>query len=241
MAGTGAPGHLDPGFEGFPAVDGGFGNNYDYPMGALIGMGPSGQCSIQFYKERQCTGRWERRFSRRFWGGHLGDVRAGFLEGQAESDHYLRASLRAVFASLGNERTASHSQYQLEHLFSTTGPTGAKQGLPSSATGPLSFNLGGPANGKPGFYNWDKKDFGPRFSVAWSPSAKEGLFKSLFGKPWPNHDSGGGPALSMTASVLPSWPPLTLMVRFGLSTGLTNTGGVSNSNKRLQESQVWLG
>ena len=38
MANTGAPGHFDPGFEGFPRVDDGFDNNYDYPMGALIGM-----------------------------------------------------------------------------------------------------------------------------------------------------------------------------------------------------------
>ena len=37
MANSGAAGHFDPGFEGYPAVDSGFGNNYDYPMGAMIG------------------------------------------------------------------------------------------------------------------------------------------------------------------------------------------------------------
>src|SRR5206468_272408 len=103
--------------------------------------------------------------------------------------------------------------------------TGATQGLPSSATGPLSFNLGGPANGKPGFYDWDKKDFGPRFSVAWSPSAKEGLFKSLFGGSGQTTIRAGagivydrlGPALLATFDANGS---------FGLSTGLTNTGGV---------------
>jgi hypothetical protein len=38
-----------------------------------------------------------------------------------------------------------------------------------------------PAKHAPGFYNWDKKDFGPRVSLAWSPHARSGLFHSLFG------------------------------------------------------------
>src|SRR5207248_44362 len=60
---------------------------------------------------------------------------------------------------------------------------GMSQGVPSSAAPRLSFNLGGPANGKPGFYDWDKKDFGPHFALAWSPDASGGLLKSLFGGP----------------------------------------------------------
>src|SRR5207248_8304227 len=38
---------------------------------------------------------------------------------------------------------------------------GMLQGTPANAAPRLSFNLAGPANGKPGFYDWDKKDFGP--------------------------------------------------------------------------------
>src|SRR5579864_1211876 len=32
MANSGTAGHFDPGFEGYPTVDSGFNNNYDYPM-----------------------------------------------------------------------------------------------------------------------------------------------------------------------------------------------------------------
>lgn len=43
LANTGAPGHFDPGFEGYPAVDSSFGNNYDYPMIALVAELPLGK------------------------------------------------------------------------------------------------------------------------------------------------------------------------------------------------------
>jgi len=68
-----------------------------------------------------------------------------------------------------------------------------EQGLPASAVPRNSFNLGGPANGKPGFYNWDLKDFGPRVAAAWSPRGHSGLAKSLFGEGFPgqvgNHNN----------------------------------------------------
>src|SRR6202011_2234094 len=96
---------------------------------------------------------------------------------------------------------------------------------PSSAASRVSFNLGGPANGKAGFYNWDRKDFGPRLAVAWSPTASGGLWKSLFGGPGRTSIRAGagivydrlGPALLATFDRSGS---------FGLSTVLTNTGGV---------------
>jgi len=47
----------------------------------------------------------------------------------------------------------------------------------------ISIDLSGPANGKSGYWNWDYKDFAPRFAVAWSPSASSGLWGSLFGGP----------------------------------------------------------
>ena len=45
----------------------------------------------------------------------------------------------------------------------------------------ISFIAGGKANNGPGFYNTQKTNFSPRISVAYSPRAKGGLFKALFG------------------------------------------------------------
>src|SRR5205807_1320876 len=57
------------------------------------------------------------------------------------------------------------------------------QGIPSNQDPLVSFELAGPANGgKPGFYKWNKKDFGPRLALAWTPRSHSGLLKSLFGE-----------------------------------------------------------
>jgi len=57
-----------------------------------------------------------------------------------------------------------------------------ENGIPSSADALISFNLAGPANGKPSYYNWDYKDFGPRVALAWAPKKNGGLLGSLFGE-----------------------------------------------------------
>ena len=44
---------------------------------------------------------------------------------------------------------------------------------------PVSFDIGGKANGGKPYWNWDYTDFAPRFSVAYSP----GFWQKLFGGP----------------------------------------------------------
>ncbi len=44
-----------------------------------------------------------------------------------------------------------------------------RAGIPSSASETITFVPGGPVNDGPGFYDWDKNNFAPRFSVAWEP------------------------------------------------------------------------
>ena len=53
-------------------------------------------------------------------------------------------------------------------------------GVPSSASPIVTFDLSGPKNNRPGFYAWDKNNFAPRFSFAWSPTAAEGGFLRFF-------------------------------------------------------------
>jgi hypothetical protein len=42
-------------------------------------------------------------------------------------------------------------------------------GIPSSASEKITFVPGGPVNNGPGFYEWDKNNFAPRVSAAWTP------------------------------------------------------------------------
>ena len=44
-----------------------------------------------------------------------------------------------------------------------------RAGIPSNASQKITFEPGGPANGGPGFYDWDKNNFAPRVSAAWTP------------------------------------------------------------------------
>ncbi len=57
------------------------------------------------------------------------------------------------------------------------------QGVPSNAmpNSILSYNLNGPVNGKPSWYNPDDNNFGPRFALAYSPKDRGGLLQAIFG------------------------------------------------------------
>jgi hypothetical protein len=57
-----------------------------------------------------------------------------------------------------------------------------KQGLGYTSEPAIAFNLGGPANNGPGFYNFEKTDFSPRISIAYSPRPGNGLLKKFFGE-----------------------------------------------------------
>jgi hypothetical protein len=232
LANTGVPGHFDPACStgpgacagpAFPAVDSGFGNSYDYPLGALIGMVTQVNAQYNYTKS----------------GSVLPDgtpVSRHFAddtyEMYAQDTWKVKPTLTLTFGlryslfsppweTNGLQVTPTTS---LSTYFADRG-AGMLQGEPSSAQCCLTFNLGGPANHAPGFYNWDKKDFGPHVAFAWSPRAQDGLLHSLFGSGDKTVVRGGfglvydriGPALLATFDANGS---------FGLSTSLTNTGGL---------------
>ncbi|HMI51934.1 MAG TPA: TonB-dependent receptor [Candidatus Saccharimonadales bacterium] len=231
LAGTNSPGHFDPGCStgvgacggaAYPAVDSGFGNNYDYPLGALLGLIPQVNAQYNFTKTGGTLADTEP-VSRRF-GADAYEIYAQDqwkIKPNLTLTYGLRYSLFSPpWETNGLQVTPNIS---LSDWFNERG-AGMLQGIPANAAPPLSFDLGGPANNAPGFYNWDKKDFGPRVSLAWSPGYQGGLLGSLFGGPGKSTIRLGagivydrlGPALLGTFDSQGS---------FGLSTGLTNTGG----------------
>ena len=48
-------------------------------------------------------------------------------------------------------------------------------------TPPITVDLAGPYHDRPGFYPWDKNNFQPRVSIAWSPNFRSGFLGKLFG------------------------------------------------------------
>jgi hypothetical protein len=55
-------------------------------------------------------------------------------------------------------------------------------GIPSTASPIIQFDLAGPKNGGRGFYETDKNNWAPRFSVAWTPHSKGGVLGWLTGE-----------------------------------------------------------
>jgi hypothetical protein len=59
---------------------------------------------------------------------------------------------------------------------------GMLKGIPSNKSPLVTFDLAGPKNGKKGFYDWDKNNWAPRFSAAWTPHPEKGMLAWLTGK-----------------------------------------------------------
>jgi hypothetical protein len=103
--------------------------------------------------------------------------------------------------------------------------TGMVQGIPSNQAPNISYDLSGPANGKRGFYDWDKNNFAPRFAIAYSPKFDNRFLKGVFGSEGKSSIRAGfslaydriGSALAVTMDQAGS---------FGLSTRLTNPASV---------------
>jgi Carboxypeptidase regulatory-like domain len=57
----------------------------------------------------------------------------------------------------------------------------AQQGLGYTSEPAMAFTLGGPANNGPGFYPFEKIDWSPRVSIAYSPRFGGNLLKRIFG------------------------------------------------------------
>lgn len=55
------------------------------------------------------------------------------------------------------------------------------QGLGYTSQPPLEFTLGGPVNNGPGLYPFEKTDWSPRVSIAYSPRPESSLLRTIFG------------------------------------------------------------
>jgi len=209
MAGQGAD-HMDPGANGFPAVSDDFAQGYDYPLATLLGL--VAEVDAQYNFQRDGTALPEgaavkRRFAQNyyeFYGQDTWKIRPNLT-----LTYGLRYSLFSPPWETNGLQVAP--TISLSNWFNQR-RAGMLQGIPSNQNPLLSFDLAGPANGKAGFYHWDKKDFAPRLAIAWSPEPKTTV-RAGFGIVY---DHLGQTLLSTFDN----------QGSFGMATSLSNGGGV---------------
>jgi hypothetical protein len=216
-------GAFDPAAFGFPAVDSGFDNNYDYPMSSLVGSINQVNAQYNFNKNGSALAEGApvtRRFADDAYEMYAQDIWKA--KPNLTITYGLRYSLFSPPWETNGLQVAPN--VNLSDWFAERGAN-QLQGIGSNAAPLISFNLAGPANNGPNFYNWDFKDLGPRLALAYSPGWSDGLLGALFGGPGKTSIRMGagivydriGPALLATFDQSGS---------FGLSTTLTNSAGV---------------
>jgi len=219
---------LDPGATqfsgtGLPAVDTNFNNSYDYPVMALAGI----------------ISEVDQRYNFTTSGATLPDGAPNnrhFVNRELET--YVQDSWRAkpnLTITFGLRWTLLQPPYEkngvevaptisLNNWYNQRSAT-MTNGLPFND--PITFALAGNANNKPSYWGYDYKDFAPRFAIAFSPDTTDGWLGTLLGGP-------GKTSIRLGAGMYYDHFGQGIVNAFdqngsfGLSTLLTNTGGVQD-------------
>ncbi len=173
---------LDPsvGSNGvLPEVNSAFNNSYDFPMIALLGMITEDNASYNYLKDGSLLpqGTPVRRNFALDWYEFYGQD-SWRIKPNLTLTYGLRWSLfpppwetngLQVAASPSVGGLFSRHEYEMQ------------QGIPANTDPLITFNLAGPANNGPGYYPFEKTDFAPRASIAWSLRPTTDWGKALFG------------------------------------------------------------
>jgi hypothetical protein len=221
---------LDPGALQFaslnlPAVDPGFKNSYDYPVMALAGI--IAEVDTRYNFTTKGTTLPEGTPNIRHFVAH-------------EFETYVQDSWRVkpnLTVTYGLRWTLLQPPYEKNGV--QVAPTVSlnnwfQQRQQTMRAGDsfnqlIQFDLSGQANGKKPYWGYDYKDFAPRLAIAYSPGADSGLLHHLFGGP-------GKSSIRMGAGMYYDHfgegvvNTFDRNGSFGLSTLLSNTGGVQDVN-----------
>jgi hypothetical protein len=171
---------LNPANNGFPGVDlSSYGGNYDNAVTALFGMAVEVNAQYNYNRQGQPLAQGApvvRRFGEDGYEMYAQDTWK--MKPNLTLTLGLRYSLFSPpWETSGLEVTPTES---LNTWFNGRG-VGMNSGVPSINAPLIAFDWAGKANNKPGYYNWDYKNLGPRVAFAWSPGYDSGLLNSLFG------------------------------------------------------------
>jgi hypothetical protein len=179
VAGTGT--FMDPGANGLPAVAASFGNGYDPALLTLLGAITEVDAQYNYKIDGSVLPQGApvtRNFAVNSYEFYVQD--SWKVKPNLTITYGLRYSLFSPpWETNGYESVPT---IDLGNWFGERADNMVK-GIGSWADPLVSFDLGGPANGKPGLYNWDYHNFGPRLGIAWSPGFDNGLLRDVFGGP----------------------------------------------------------
>jgi hypothetical protein len=216
---TSAPSSCAP--NGQPFVDHSFANSYDFPLQAMLGMISEVDAQYNFNRDGSSLADGaptKRRYaidSYEFYAQDTWKIKPTFT---------LTLGLRwSLFSPPWETNKLQVSPTtSLDKFYLLRGSEGAN-GIASNNDPPLAFDFSGPANGKPNYYNWDKKDFGPRVAFAWAPNPGGGFLKSLFGSGKTSIRGGFGMVYDRFGQGIAD--DFAQRGSFGLSTLLSNPAG----------------
>jgi hypothetical protein len=231
IAGTSSP--LDPGNNGYPAVDGNFGPNYDSATTIVMGIFPEGDGHYNFARNGSAVAQGtpiNRRYA-------INDYE---LYGQDTWRMTPRLTVTYGLRWVLEAPPYETNGYQVGPCIEAAGggctnqnaadwfnrsATLAAAGQPANNAGELSFILGGPKNHGPGLWNWDHKNFSPRIAVAWAPDTGDGWVSRVLGKK-DQFSLRGGYSIMYDHFGIPIVNSFDQNGSFGLSTILGNPAGV---------------
>jgi hypothetical protein len=207
--------------NGSPFVDPNFANSYDFPLQALMGM--ITEVDAQYNFNRDGSALPEGAALRRnygidgyeFYGQDTWKVTPTFTVTLG-----LRWSLFSPPWEVNKLQVSPTTNLDDFYHFRANE---ANNGIASNNDPPIAFDWSGPANGKPNYYPWDKKDFGPRVALAWAPRPSGGLFHSLFGEGNTSIRAGFGMVYDRFGQGIAD--DFSQNGSFGLSTQLSNPAG----------------
>ncbi len=231
IAGTSSP--LDPGNNGFPAVDGNFGPNYDSAATIVMGIFPEGDGIYNFshngsalpqgqaINRRYAINDYEL-FGQDTWRMTPRLTVTYGLRWVLEAPPYETNGYQVApcVQALGGGCTSQNAADWFNHSAAL-----AAAGQSANSAGEISFILGGPQNHGPGLWNWDHQNFSPRIAVAWAPDTGNGWVSKILGKK-DQFSVRGGYSIMYDHFGIPVVNSFDQHGSFGLSTDLGNPAGV---------------
>ncbi len=177
LANTNSP--LSPDNGGFAPVNPAFNNSYDFPMMALLGMITEDNGTYNYNKDGSLLAQGapvQRHFALNWYETYAQD--SWRIKPNLTFTYGLRYSLfPPPWETTGLQVVPNIS---IGNLFNEHEQQ-MQQGLPANLDPLIQFRLGGPANNGPGYYHFEKTDFAPRASIAWSLRPQSDWGKKLFG------------------------------------------------------------
>jgi hypothetical protein len=230
------PSNYCPGGNCLPTVDASFANSYDFPLTAMLGMVSEVDARYNFTRNGTALpdgAALQRRFainSYEFYGQDVWKVKPTLT---------LTLGLRySLFSPPWETNKLQVCPTQdMGQWFLGRGAAGAN-GIPSNQDPSVAFDWCGKANGKDGYYNWDKKNLGPRFAFAWAPQYTDGLLGDVLGRGKTSIRGGFAMVFDRFGQGIAN--DFSQYGSFGLSTELTNPAGFQtvSSAPRLKNMNI---